>query len=194
MLRPANYRDWIWLSTGYATAYTPETSGREDPNPLFHNVFVNPAAYRAFSQTGKWPDKTTFVLELRASVEKGSINERGRFQGEVQALEVHVKDEHRFPNKWAFFGFQPHGVRGRCDPGDAELLCVPRTARRARYHVCPVLPHRSRGGKAEGNFTAGPLKAFVLLSGYAALCASADLPFPAVWWIVHRAVSGAGRC
>jgi hypothetical protein len=107
MLRPVNYREWIWLSSGYGTAYVPETSGREDPNPLFHNVFVNSAAYRAFLQTGKWPDKTVFVLELRASVEKGSINQRGRFQGEVQHLEVHVKDERRFPNKWAFFSFSP---------------------------------------------------------------------------------------
>jgi hypothetical protein len=107
LLRPGNYREWIWLSSGYGTAYVPETSGREDPNPLFHNVFVNPASYRAFLQTGTWPDRTTFVLELRASVEKGSINERGRFQGDVQDLEVHVKDERRFPNKWAFFSFSP---------------------------------------------------------------------------------------
>ena len=107
MLRPANYREWTWLSSGYGTAYVPETAGREDPNPLFHNVFVNPSAYRAFLQTGKWPDKTVFVLELRASVEKGSINPRGSFQGDVQHLEVHVKDERRFPNKWAFFSFSP---------------------------------------------------------------------------------------
>ena len=116
MLRPGNYREWIWLSSGYATAYVPETSGREDPNPLFHNVFVNPAAYRAFQQTGKWPDKTAFVLELRASVEKGSINERGRFQGDVQALEVHVKDERRFPNKWAFFSFSPKASAANAIP------------------------------------------------------------------------------
>lgn len=107
MLRPEKYGEWIWLSSGYGTAYTAAAPGHEDPNPLFHNVFVNPAAWRSFLETGKWPDKTVFVLELRASVEKGSINLRGRFQGDVQAIEVHVKDERRFPDKWAFFGFSP---------------------------------------------------------------------------------------
>lgn len=113
MLRPANYRGWIFLSSGYGTAYVPETSGREDPDPLFHNVFVNPEAYRAFLKTGKWPDKTTFVLELRESLgknsrgAKASINEQGRFQGDLRDIEVHVKDEHRFANKWAFYSFSP---------------------------------------------------------------------------------------
>jgi hypothetical protein len=103
MLRPENYHEWIWLSSGYGTGYTPGT----DANPVFHNVFVNPEAWRSFQQTGKWPDKTSFVLELRKSVDKGSINVKGRFQGDVVAIEVHVKDEHRFPNKWAFYGFSP---------------------------------------------------------------------------------------
>ena len=110
MLRPDNYREWIWLSSGFGTAYTPAAAGQENSNPLFHNVFVNPAAYRSFLETGKWPDKTMFVLELRASLEKGSINLRGSFQGDIQAIEVHVKDESRFPDKWAFFGFSPTAI------------------------------------------------------------------------------------
>jgi Cytochrome P460 len=103
MLRPENYREWIWLSSGYGTGYT----AGADPNPMFHNVYVNPEAWHSFVKTGKWPDKTAFVLEMRSSVDKGSINLRGRFQGDVMGIEVHVKDEHRFPNKWAFFGFSP---------------------------------------------------------------------------------------
>jgi hypothetical protein len=73
--------------------------------PLFDNVFVNPSAYRAFLQTGTWPDKTVLVLELRASESKGSINKGGSYQTGVRAVEVNVKDEKRFPGKWAFFGF-----------------------------------------------------------------------------------------
>jgi cytochrome c len=46
------------------------------------------------------------VLEVRKAEGKGSINQRGNFQGtERMGLEVHVKDEARFPGKWAFFGF-----------------------------------------------------------------------------------------
>jgi hypothetical protein len=34
-------------------------------NPMFDSVFVNPAAYRVFMETGRWPDKTMFMLEIR---------------------------------------------------------------------------------------------------------------------------------
>jgi hypothetical protein len=51
-----------------------------------------------------WPDKTVLVLESREGQDKGSINRRGHFQGTgVMGVEVHVKDEARFPGKWAFF-------------------------------------------------------------------------------------------
>jgi hypothetical protein len=73
---------------------------------MFDNVFVNPEAYQAFEETGTWPDKTMLVLEARGAQSKGSINQAGNYQGtDVMAREVHVKDEARFPGKWAFFGF-----------------------------------------------------------------------------------------
>ena len=55
--------------------------------------------------TGHWPDKTEFVLENRSSQSKGSINNGGHFQSEAIAREVHVRDDQRFPGKWAFFGY-----------------------------------------------------------------------------------------
>lgn len=105
MLRPANYREWIYLSSGLGMSYSPQAA--MSGNPPFDNVFVTPASYRAFMQTGAWPDKTAFVLEVRASQNKGSINQHGHFQGDVLGLDVHVKDESRFPGKWAFFNFEP---------------------------------------------------------------------------------------
>lgn len=69
----------------------------------FDNVFVTPQAYHAFLRTGTWPDKTMFVLEVRSSSTKGSINKGGHYQEGLVGLEAHVKDEARFPNKWAFF-------------------------------------------------------------------------------------------
>ena len=72
---------------------------------MFDNVFVNPEAYKTFVNTGTWPDKTILVLEQRVARGKGSINQSGNFQGDVAGLELHVKDEARFPGKWAFFAF-----------------------------------------------------------------------------------------
>ena len=79
--------------------------------PGFGNVFVNPSSYRVFLQTGKWPDGTIFILEGRASSTEGSINKGGHYQSDVAAVEAAVKDESRFPKKWAYFGF------GRSDKG-----------------------------------------------------------------------------
>jgi hypothetical protein len=37
---------------------------------------------------------------------KGSINKKGHFQtNDVMMRSAHVKDESRFPGKWAFFGY-----------------------------------------------------------------------------------------
>lgn len=100
---PENYREWVYLSSGFDMSYDPGMQMGDQHT--FDNVFVNPDAYRAFVRTGTWPDKTMLVLEVRGAEGKGSINRKGNFQGAVTGIEVHVKDEARFPGKWAFFGF-----------------------------------------------------------------------------------------
>src|SRR5215472_17816215 len=118
MLPPANYREWIYLSTGIDMSYSPK-AGMQD-HSVFDNVFVNPAAYRSFLATGTWPDKTVMVLEARGAQTKGSINQRGRFQNtEITGLEVHVKDEARFPGKWAFFDLDSLEKNGTLIPQGA---------------------------------------------------------------------------
>jgi hypothetical protein len=98
---PLQYREWTYLTSGLDMSYTPNAS--KDMS-MFDNVFVNPEAYRGFVATGTWPDKTVMVLEVRGAKSKGSINKSGQFQdGNVMGLEIHVKDEARFPGKWAFF-------------------------------------------------------------------------------------------
>lgn len=105
LTRPEHYREWVWLSSGFGMSYGPSARPAGSADPPFDNVFVTPEAFRAFMQTGQWPDKTMFVLELRSSVSKGSINQQGHSQGARTGMEVEVKDERRFPGKWAFFDF-----------------------------------------------------------------------------------------
>jgi len=118
--RPNDYREWIYLSSGLGMVYGPAAEGASDAAPRFDNVFVNPAAYKAFMATGKWPDKTIFVLEVRASGSKASINNGGRFQSSLVAIEAEVKDEKRFPGKWAFFGFGMSASPARMLPTTAQ--------------------------------------------------------------------------
>jgi hypothetical protein len=99
---PENYRQWVYLTTGFDMSYNPASRMGHD---MFDNVFVNPEAYKTFVETGTWPDKTVFVLEARMAESKGSINKAGNYQGtDIMGIEVHVKDEARFDGKWAFFG------------------------------------------------------------------------------------------
>jgi hypothetical protein len=101
---PEHYRDWVYLTTGFDMSYNPAMQMAD--HHMFDNVFVNPESYKAFTKTGTWPDKTILVLEARGAEGRGSINQKGNYQGtNVMAVEIHVKDEARFPGKWAFFGF-----------------------------------------------------------------------------------------
>jgi hypothetical protein len=100
---PADYREWIFLSAGLGMNYGPNARPADQPQS-FTNVYVNPASYRAFMKTGKWPDRTTFVLEIRGSTSEGSINRSGHYQTDVQAIEVNLKDQ-RVPGGWGFYDF-----------------------------------------------------------------------------------------
>lgn len=104
MRLPANYREWVFLSSGLGMIYGPLGSGASHDDPRFDNVFVNRASYRSFLESGKWPDKTVLVLKVRGSQSNGSINHGGHFQTGSMGVEVHVKDA-RLPGKWAFFSF-----------------------------------------------------------------------------------------
>jgi hypothetical protein len=79
---PENYRQWVYLSSGFDMSYSPEAAMAG--HHMFDNVFVNPESYKAFMKTG---------------------NQKGNYQGNVMGLEVHVKGKGRFPGNWAFFGF-----------------------------------------------------------------------------------------
>ena len=118
LLPPANYREWIYLTSGIDMSYSPKAM--DMGHSMFDNVFVSPAAYRSYLTTGTWPDKTVLVLEVREARSKGSINRAGHFQGtNLMDFEVHVKDEARFPGKWAFFSFDSPMGNGTLIPQGA---------------------------------------------------------------------------
>jgi hypothetical protein len=101
---PANYREWVFLTSGLDMNYN--SAAPVTGQSTFDNVFVNPSSYRTFLATGTWPDKTTFILELRGAEAHASIDKRGQSQGTtVRAIEAHVKDEAKLPGKWGFFEF-----------------------------------------------------------------------------------------
>ncbi len=122
--RPVDYREWVYLTSGLGMTYGPTQPGAGEPG-FFDNVFVNRESYKAFLQTGRWPDKTQFILEIRQSEKKASINNGGQTQGaKVLAIESAVKDVARFPGSgWGYFDF------GAGDAPKAETTALPTTER-----------------------------------------------------------------
>jgi hypothetical protein len=100
LVRPADYREWMFLSAGFGMNYS-ATAGHE----MFTNVFVQRWAYDEFVNSGKWPEQTMFVIDERTAQSKGSINKTGHFQTDLMGLAVEVKDSAHNPEKWAYYGY-----------------------------------------------------------------------------------------
>jgi hypothetical protein len=112
LARPADYREWIFLSSGYGMNYSPEPGGHE----LFTNVFVQRWAYQEFLNSGRWPEHSMFVIDERDAASKGSINQKGHYQTDLTGLAVEVKDSARFPDKWAYFAFSAEDAKAEAMP------------------------------------------------------------------------------
>jgi hypothetical protein len=116
--RPADFREWVYLTTGLDMFYGPVANAmRRDGGSVFTNVYVTPDAYREFMRSGKWPEKTMFILEARRAETAASIDNVGKSQGALLAIESAVKDVARFganagSNGWGYFTFDgPNGLK-----------------------------------------------------------------------------------
>jgi Cytochrome P460 len=157
LLPPRDYREWIYLTSGIDMSYSPKAM--EMDHSVFDNVFVNPAAWRSFVATGTWPDKTVMVLEVRGSKSKGSINQKGRFQDtEIMGFEVHVKDEARFPGKWAFFEFDSPSMKGTLVPQGAPCYTCHAAHAAVDTTFVQFYPTMLPIAKAKGTLAAAYLK------------------------------------
>ena len=127
LVRPADYREWVFLGSGLGLTYDAEPGpGGQNRPQNFSNVFVNPSSYRHFMDTGTWKDGTVFVLEFRGAGTGTPPNTTGRFQTALLNLEAEVKDS-KFPNGWAFFEFgRGAAMRDVAEPlaGTREAGCI----------------------------------------------------------------------
>ena len=129
LVRPDNYREWMFLSSGLGMTYEAErvSEAGSGARPMrFQNVFVNRSAYAGFAETGEWPDGSIFVLEIREAASESSINVAGSFQSRLLSLEAEVKDS-RFEDGWAFYAFGRAGsMPDAAAPlaGDEVARCV----------------------------------------------------------------------
>ncbi|HET9182023.1 MAG TPA: cytochrome P460 family protein [Candidatus Angelobacter sp.] len=126
LMLPANYREWVFLSSGFGMNY----SNGGGSHPMFTNVYASPEAYRGFKSSGKWPDKSMFVVEIYSPA-TGSINKSGYFQNQFKGLDVEVKDSSQ-KDEWTYYNFSPGdrdaaGMTGSCSSCHSEHAAVEHT-------------------------------------------------------------------
>jgi hypothetical protein len=112
LLRPPDYRDWQFLSSGYGMNYSPAPGSHD----LFTNVFVQRWSYNAFRTSGKWPEQSMFVIDERDADSAGSINKTGHFQTNLMGLAVEVKDSVRNHDTWAYYDLEPTAKTAEAAP------------------------------------------------------------------------------
>jgi hypothetical protein len=124
LVRPLDYREWVFVSSGMGMTYGPAAATAERA-PRFDNIFVTREAYQEFLHSGTWPDKTMLMLEIREADENVSINNGGRSQGALIAIEAEVKDLQRFPDGgWRFYAFgSPGALRETVAPLPSTAVC-----------------------------------------------------------------------
>jgi cytochrome P460 len=121
LIRPDNYREWIFIGSSLGLNYPPP--GQTGGPQMFHNVYVNPSSYRSFMQTGKWPDKTVYILEMRGVGTERTANRDGKFETGLMGFEANVKDS-RFPDGWGYFGFGDNDKSVAPLSGDRVKGCI----------------------------------------------------------------------
>ncbi len=116
--QPKNFRRWVFIGA----PLTPHgLNGGRASFPEFHNVYVQPEAFQHYRDHGVWPEGTMMAKELQlvdshgkdGVMEDGSRFEpsgRGYFPGEVNGMDVAVKDSTRFSESknWGYFNFGHH--------------------------------------------------------------------------------------
>ena len=119
LVRPENYREWIFLSSRLRVNSKASSGERE----TFGDVFVSRPAYHQFRETGSWPDRTVLVLEKRMSWSKTSAEILDHFETDLTGISLEVKDTARFKEKWAYFSFDSSAKTAKANPIAACWQC-----------------------------------------------------------------------
>lgn len=108
LIRPENYRTWVFVGASLGLSYT-ETPRRDDGPGMFHNVYIQREAFDRYMETGEFPEKTILAMENFSAGSKVSINQKGYFEDKLVGFEVALKDHEQFEEGWAYFNFTQRG-------------------------------------------------------------------------------------
>ncbi|MBY3088901.1 cytochrome P460 family protein [Rhizobium laguerreae] len=117
---PRGYRSWVHAYVAWEPITTSLLDEEITSTPEFHNVYVEPYAYRVYMETGKWPEGSLIVKEFSfTSVDGKNCNGppaylcnawfgKVIFQHGFTGIALMLKDSKRYPEDaggWAYFTF-----------------------------------------------------------------------------------------
>ncbi|MGH8196442.1 MAG: cytochrome P460 family protein [Woeseiaceae bacterium] len=105
LLVPADMDEWIFLGSSLGMGYSQENFDPDSPG-MFQIARMEPRAYEAFVETGRFVDGTMIALHFFGSQNEISINRAGFVMGEQHFAEIHYKDSKRFPDGFNFYNVE----------------------------------------------------------------------------------------
>jgi len=113
---PTDFRKWVFVGSSLGLSYFGDE--KEISEQIFHHIYMQPEAYDAYVETGKFLEKTMLVMENYTAgskddnTAKGVVEGRetfgtmhGQFEDKRVGLEVALKDSETFEEGWAYFNF-----------------------------------------------------------------------------------------
>jgi cytochrome P460 len=154
LVKPVGWEAWVMVgaSTGLSYAAAPPPAAGAAPG-MFHNVYVQPWAYREFVRTGAFPQRTMFVLSFYEASRKSTPARAGFYEGDrVPAIEVHLKQAGIDKTGWGFFGFGDSAATAAMIPGAAPCYsCHATEAAHDQVFTQFYPPLRERLARAGGH-------------------------------------------
>lgn len=116
LMRPSGYQEWVMVGASTGLSYA---QGQAAPPPaagaspgMFHNVYLQPWAYRYTMAHGAFPENAMFVLTFFEPSRKSNPARAGFYEGQrIQGFEVHLKRKDLDSTGWGFFGFSSDTAR-----------------------------------------------------------------------------------
>jgi len=104
LIKPGDIDEWVFLGSSLGMGYSQAEFDPGSPG-MFQIVRMEPQAYKAFVETGRFADGTMFALHFYGSQNEVSINRAGFVMGSLHFMEIHYKDSERFPDGFNFYTF-----------------------------------------------------------------------------------------
>jgi cytochrome P460 len=123
LTEPKDWETWVMVGSSTGLSYAaPGAAPVAGAAPgMFHNVYMQPWAYREFIKTGAFPEGTMFVLSFYEASRKSAPAKSGFYEGDrAPGIEVHLKQKGIDKSGWAFFGFGDTASVGARIPGTAS--------------------------------------------------------------------------